>query len=593
MSRLLELAANEKPLIACSCVLAVLGAAVSFSPFLAIHGIIKELSSSLPDLSKLDAPLLTRLGLWSCAGAMAAVFLNFLALLFSHVAAYATLRKLKLDFATRVASLPLGFHSENPTGKLRKIADENIEKLETFIAHQLPDLAGSFATPVFTLVILFWFDWRLGLGSLVPILLSYGILVTAFGNEKSKMYLKKYQDSLEEMNNGAVEYVRGISVVKAFGQTVYSFGRFRETILNYGRFVKDYTMAFETHMVLFTVFINHAYLFVLPVILVLVGGVTDYPKFALASVFYLFFSVSLSTPFAKLLYVSQTGNQVVDGIARMDKILDVPPLPRTNDPKTPEGHAVEFKNVSFRYDRDGKKGGSRPLALKNLSFRAEPGNVTALVGPSGGGKSTAAHLIPRFHDVREGSIEIGGVDAREMDPDLLMAMVSFVFQDVFLFKKSIRENIRAGKKDASDAEVERAAELAQCAEFAEKLQGGLDAVVGKDTRLSGGERQRISIARAILKDSPILVLDEATAFADAENERKIQKALEVLAKDKTVIIIAHRLSTVRGADKIVVLENGSKIEEGRHGELMALGGRYRKMWESLEKSGFGQGKELT
>jgi ATP-binding cassette subfamily B protein len=370
-----------------------------------------------------------------------------------------------------------------------------------------------------------------------------------------------------------VEYVRGIPVVKAFNQTVFSFRKFHETIVNYGRFVLDYTMAFETRMGLFLVLINHVYLFLLPVIILLAGGAEDYGEFALAAVFYLVFSVSLATPFTKLLYVSQTGRQIADGIERMDKVLDVPPLPETSSPETTDEYSVSFENVTFSYD------GSKE-AVSRVSFTARQGEVTALVGPSGGGKSTLAHLIPRFHDVAEGAVRIGGVDIRNMAGEYLMSLVSFVFQDVFLFRRSIMDNIRIGRKDATREEAAAAAKSAQCHEFIEKLPQGYDTVIGTgNIHLSGGERQRLVIARAILKDAPILVLDEATAFADPENEQKIQLAFKELMRNKTVIIIGHRLSSVRGADRIVVMDRGVAAEEGRHEELVRAGGRYKRMWE--------------
>ena len=575
MARLWELASTKKGLVIPSCILAVMSVAASFTPYIAVYYIIRELVIHFTNLGALDTAYMIRLGWLACGGAVAAIVLNFAALMCSHVAAFMTLYNLKLDFTRHIASLPLGFHTANSTGKLRKVVDENIEKLEGFIAHQLPDLAGSFATPVFTLVVLFVFDWRLGLGSLVPVVLSYVIQMSAFGNEASKVFIEKYQTSLEDMNNAAVEYVRGIPVIKAFNQTIFSFRKFHETIVNYGRFVKDYTMAFETHMELFMTVIHHVYLFLLPVIILLAGGAEDYGAFALAAVFYLVFSVSLSMPFTKLMYVSQIGRQIADGIERMDSVLDTPPLPETSSPKTTDRYSVSFENLRFTYNDENEA-----VALKNVSFTAEQGKVTALVGPSGSGKSTLAHLIPRFYDAAEGAVKIGGVDIRDMSSDYLMSIVSFVFQDVFLFKQSVMDNIRIGRKDAGREEVIAAAKAAQCHEFVEKLPRGYDTVIGtKNVHLSGGERQRLVIARAILKDAPVLVLDEATAFADPENEQKIRRAFEELMKNKTVIIIAHRLSTVRGADKIVVIDKGAVAEEGRHDELVAGGGRYHRMWE--------------
>jgi ATP-binding cassette subfamily B protein len=489
----------------------------------------------------------------------------------SHLAAFKTLYALKLKFTDHLASLPMGFHTENSTGKIRKVVDENIEKLEGFIAHQLPDIVGSFAMPIVILVILFIFDWRLGLATLVPIVLMY-LIQSAYTGKNAMKFIKTYQDSLEDMNNASVEYVRGISVVKAFSQTIYSFRKFYDSIKTYGDFALAYTKAFKTGFVLFLVILHNIYLFLIPVIIWLSGGVTDYPRFSMSSLFYLVFSVAITAPFIKLLYVSQKGRQIADGIERMDRVFAEKSLPEAKAPKTATRFDITFEKVTFSY--------GETEALSDVSFTARQNEVTALVGPSGSGKSTIAHLIPRFYDVNSGSIKIGGVDIRGMSGDYLMSIVSFVFQDVFLFQQSILDNIRIGNKNAGRDEVVAAAKAAQCHEFIEKLPNGYDTVIGTNNiHLSGGERQRIVIARAILKSAPIIVLDEATAFADPENEHKIQLAFEQLMKNKTVIIIAHRLSTVRGADKILVINEGRLIEEGRHDALVNANGRYSHMWQ--------------
>jgi ATP-binding cassette subfamily B protein len=583
MARLWELALRKKLLVITSCVLSVLSTAVSFTPFIAVYYIIRELVSHVPELGALDTAFMMRLGWIAAGGAAGAVLLNFLALMCSHVAAFTTLYDLKLEFTRHIAALPLGFHTENSTGKLRKIVDENIEKLEGFIAHQLPDLAGSFAMPVFTLVVLFAFDWRLGLASLVPIVAAYLIEAAAMGNKNAQIFVNKYQNSLEDMNNAAVEYVRGISVVKAFNQTIYSFRKFYQTIRDYGDFAFKYTTSFEGVMSAFMLIINHVYLFLIPVIILISGalaGSAAYAAFAMTALFYLIFSVSLSTPFTKLMYVSQNGKMILNSIERMDKVLDTPPLAETAAPKTTGEYSVAFDHVTFTYNDEGES-----VAIRDVSFTARQGEVTALVGPSGSGKSTLAHLIPRFYEAGEGAVKIGGLDIREMSGEYLMSIVSFVFQDVFLFKQSIMDNILIGNKNASREEAVAAAKAAQCHDFVEKLPQGYDTVIGtKNIHLSGGERQRIVIARAILKNAPIIVLDEATAFADPENEQKIQRAFESLMKNKTVIIIAHRLSTVRGADKIAVIDKGRLVEEGTHDALVKAGGRYSRMWEQYTRA---------
>jgi ATP-binding cassette subfamily B protein len=581
MARLMELALRRKGLVFSACFLSVVSNALSFTPFIAVYFIIREMVAHFANSAALDRTLLINLGFLAFGGAAASVVVYFIALMCSHVAAFTTIYKLKLEFTDHIASLPMGFHTQNSTGKLRKIVDVNIEKLETFIAHQLPDLAGSTAMPIITLVILLVFDWRLGLASLASILAGYLLQVIGYGGKAAKIFIEKYETSLEEMNNAAVEYVRGISVVKAFNQTIFSFRRFHDVIINYGKFVRKYTFAFETPWVLFMTVINHVYLVLVPVILLISKNVSDYPAFALASVFYLLFSVSIPMPFTKLMYVSQLGEQVADGIERMDRVLDTPPLTETASPKTVSSYSVCFENVHFAYSAVslGETEQETP-ALSGVSFTAEQGAVTALVGPSGSGKSTIAHLIPRFYDVQSGTVKIGGVDIRDMSSEYLMSIISFVFQDVFLFKQSILDNILVGSRNASRDDAIAAAKAAQCHEFIEKLPQGYDTVIGtKNIHLSGGERQRIVIARAILKNAPIIVLDEATAFADPENEQNIQRAFEKLMKDKTVIIIAHRLSTVRGADKILVIDRGRVVEQGRHDGLVNAGGRYSRMWE--------------
>jgi len=584
MSRMWELAFTKKALVISSGVLSVLSSAVSFVPFIAIYYIIREIALHMSDSSAVDSGYITGLGWLAGGAAVGAIVLNFAALMCSHLAAFKTLYNLKLSFTNHLAGLPMGFHTENSTGKIRKIVDENIEKIEGFIAHQLPDIIGSFATPVVVLVILFVFDWRLGLSTLVPIIILYALQSIYMGKNSMK-FIKVYQDSLEDMNNSAVEYVRGISVVKAFSQTVYSFRKFYDSIKRYGDFALAYTKSFKTGFVMFLTVINHIYVFLIPVIILIAGGTDDYVRFAMSALFYLIFSVAITAPFLKLMYVSQRSRQIADGIERMDKMLNVAPLPEAKNPKTAKNYSVSFSGVSFSYDGLEEESAAVTEALKNVSFTAKQGEVTALVGPSGSGKSTIAHLIPRFYDVADGSITIGGVDIREMSSDYLMSIVSFVFQDVFLFQQSILDNIKIGNKDAGRDDVIAAAKAAQCHEFIERLPNGYATVIGTNNiHLSGGEKQRLVIARAILKNAPIIVLDEATAFADPENEHKIQLAFEHLMKNKTVIIIAHRLSTVRGADNIVVVDEGRVAEQGKHDALVKSGGRYSHMWKQYTAS---------
>ena len=580
MGRLMELAATKKPLMISSVILSALASVASFVPYIGIYYIVREIMGVYPDFKSLDVQKTIGFGWVAFGGILGNILLYFGALVCSHLAAFGTLYELKVNFASHLAKLPLGFHLAVGSGKMRKIMDENIEKVEGFIAHQLPDIVAAFVAPFVMIIILLGVDWRFGLASLAGVIIAFMVEFKAYGNDAAKKMMSNYQETLEDMNNASVEYIRGISVVKAFKQTVYSFKRLHETIKKYTGFVIPYTLSWENYMSAFTTIINNIYLFLIPVGIWIGAKTTDYKSFATTFMFYLIFVPSISSVMMKIMYVSSNSMQIIGGVERMDSILNKDPLKEADKSEAPKGYSIKFDNVYFSYDED-----KEASALKNVSFEAKQGEVTAIVGPSGGGKSTIAHLIPRFYDINEGSIKIGNVDIRNMKLPYLMEMVSFVFQDVFLFKQSIMDNIRIGNQKATDEEIIEAAKAAQCHEFIKKLPNGYDTVVGtKGVHLSGGERQRIVIARAIVKDAPIIVLDEATAFADPENEYLIQKAFEKLIQNKTVIIIAHRLSTIRSANNIVVMDKGSLIEEGNHENLVNKKGKYYDMWNMYTKS---------
>jgi ATP-binding cassette subfamily B protein len=580
MGRLLELAATKKPLIAGAAVFSALASVASFVPYLAIYYIVREIMGVYPDFAALDVRRTVGLGWMAFGGVVANILLYFLALMCSHLAAFGTLYELKLKFAAHIAGLPLGFHLDFGSGKLRKVMDENIEKIEGFIAHQLPDLVASMVAPAVMFAILLAFDWRFGLAACAGIVIAFVVEFKAYGNEGAKTMVENYQRSLEDMNNATVEYIRGISVVKAFRQTVFSFRRLHETIKTYTGYIMPYTLSWGNYMCAFTTLVNNVYLFLIPVGIWLGIGTRDYAQYAMTFIFYLLFVPSISSVMMKIMYVSSMAMQISGGVERMDEVLRREALPETDNPRSGEGFQVEFAGVSFAYGEGRDK-----QALSDVSFRAEQGEVTAIVGPSGGGKTTLCHLLPRFYDVQRGGIRIGGVDIRDMKRDDRMQTVSFVFQDVFLFKQSIMDNIRVGNQNATDEQIVAAAKAAQCHEFVSMLPNGYHTVIGtRGVHLSGGERQRIAIARAIVKDAPVIVLDEATAFAAPENEHLIQKAFEKLMKNKTVIIIAHRLSTVRGADRIVVMDQGRVAQQGTHEQLILQGGKYSEMWKMFTRS---------
>ncbi len=579
MARLLELAATKKPLVIGSAVLSGLAAVASFIPYIAIYYVVTEIMGSYPDLGTLDIQRVIGFGWLALGGILLNVLLYYAALMCSHLAAFGTLYELKVNFASHLARVPLGFHVLVGSGKLRKIMDENIEKIEGFIAHQLPDIVASFVAPAVMVVLLMIVDWRLGLSAMAGIAVALFIQFRAYGNEGAKKMMDKYNDALEDMNNASVEYVRGITVVKAFGQTVYSLRRMHDAIKAYTKMVIPYTLSWENMMSAFTTVINNIYLFLIPVGILIGLSATDYAAYASTFIFYLIFVPSIATILMKLMYVSSSGMQITGGVERMDEILAEPQLPQPAAPKQFETHDIAFSNVTFSYK------GQQSAALSGVSFRAEQGQITAIVGPSGGGKTTIAHLIPRFFDVKEGSITIGNADVREMSSAYLMEKVSFVFQDVFLFKQSIMENIRLGDQSTTDEQVIAAAKAAQCQEFVEKLPDKYHTVIGtQGVHLSGGERQRIAIARAIVKNAPIIILDEATAFSDPENEHLIQRAFEKLMHGKTVVMIAHRLSTVRGANTIIVMDEGQIVEQGSHDALLAAKGKYYDMWDMYTRT---------
>ena len=586
LGTLLKFTKGKMHYVILSVILSTLAAVASFIPYYSIYKIIETLLKSYPNLNSIHTTELIRYGWLAFGGVAANVILYFLALICSHLAAFGTLYKLKLNFATHLALVPLGYHVIMGSGKLRKIMEDNIEKIEGFIAHQLPDIVAAIVAPIIALIMLFAVDWRYGILCLIGIITAFIIQASLYGKEGMKGMLQEYQNYMESMNNGAVEYVRGISVIKAFNQTIHSFKSLKEIIQLATGATMKYTLQWKTPMSLFMALIYNLYLFVIPLGIILMLNTSNYIDTLTTFIFYLILVPAMGGILTKTMYSSMNSVRIMGGVERMMEVLAIEPLTEPNSPQEIQHYDVMFQNVDFSYNTDSQ-------ALNNMSFLAKEHTVTALVGPSGGGKSTIAHLIPRFFDVTGGAIQIGGVDIRNLNSSYLMEKVSFVFQDVFLFKQSVKENIRMGNPNATDEEVITAAQSAMCHDFIMLLPDGYDTIIGTDGNyLSGGEMQRIAIARAIIKNSPIIVLDEATAFADPENEYLIQQALSTLLKNKTVIMIAHRLYTIKNAGHIVVVKDGKAFEQGTHEQLLQNHSMYYDMWQTYtQSSGWTMGKK--
>ncbi|WP_416998926.1 ABC transporter ATP-binding protein [Alistipes indistinctus] len=576
LKRLSSYAGRRKALLPLSLFLSAIGALAGMAPFILIWLIVRELlaAGGIPA----DPGYIVALGWWTAATAAGSVVLYFAALMASHLAAFRVESNLRREAMRRIVRMPLGFFDTTTSGRIRKIIDDNASITHSFLAHQMPDLAATILVPVAALVLIFAFDWRLGLASLVPVVASMGLMAFMMG-AKGRRFMKSYMTALEEMNTEAVEYVRGIPVVKVFQQTIFSFKNFHRSIMNYNRMVFGYTRMWEKPMSAYTVIIN-SFVFVLaPVAILLIGRSGDY-----AQVMPDFFLFALITPvfsqsIMKSMYLDQALGQAAEAIGRLDKLTAFAALPAATGPKPVRNFDIGFDNVSFRYPDAAQK------AVDSVSFTIPEGSTVALVGPSGSGKTTIARLVPRFWETTGGIVSIGGMDVREIDAQELMRHVSFVFQNTKLFKTTLLENIRYGNPDAPMEEVQRAVDMAQCREIIDRLPQGLDTRIGVDgTYLSGGEQQRIVLARAILKNAPIVVLDEATAFADPENEHLIHRALRELTKGKTVLVIAHRLTSVTGADRILVVEKGRIAEQGTHRELLEKNGIYNHMWNEYRQS---------
>ncbi|WP_461633638.1 ABC transporter ATP-binding protein [Labilibaculum euxinus] len=578
MNTLLKLqnyAGGRKIFLPLSLFLSAISSLTGMLPYIFIWFIIKELFHIEGDYSQVG---ITTYAWWAVGTAVGSVVLYFTALTLSHLVAFRVETTMRWRAMQKIVRMPLGFFDNNSSGRIRKIIDDNASITHTFLAHQLPDLAGSVLMPLTAIVLIFVFDWRLGLACLVPIIIAMALMGFMMGN-KGKKFMENYMTSLEDMNTEAVEYVRGIPVVKVFQQTVFSFKNFHNSIISYKQMVFEYTKTWENPMSVTTVVINGFVFFLVPVAVLLIGYSGNYALVLLNLFLYILLTPVFSQGIMKSMYMNQALGQAKEAVNRMESLINAEPLQSSVNPKSITKYDICFKNVSFSYP------GAANKAVDSVSFTIPEGKTIALVGASGSGKTTIARLVPRFWDADTGQVCIGGTDVKEIDHKELMNHVSFVFQNTKLFKTSLLDNIKYGNPDVSVKAVERAVDLAQCREIINKLSNGLDTKIGVEgTYLSGGEQQRIVLARAILKDAPIVVLDEATAFTDPENEHLIQKALGKLTKGKTVLLIAHRLTSVMDADIILVIDESKIAEQGSHHELLNKEGIYSKMWNEYQQS---------
>lgn len=576
LSVLMDYAGRRRVLTYLSWALSAVSALTALVPFIFVWLIVREVIEANGNFAAVQGSL-SVYGWWAVGSALISMLVYFAALMCSHVAAFRVAGNMRKRAMRHIGALPVGFMNSLGSGRVRRIVNESSGATETYLAHQLPDMVGAFATPVGMIVLLFVFDWRLGLLSLIPTALGFIIMSKMTGKDMARK-MKEYQSALENMNNEAVEYVRGVPVVKTFGQTVFSFKRFKGSIDSYHTWVVAYTKSLMWPMVAFTTAINCVFVPLIIAGLCFTAGGVD-GAFLLNLIFYIIFTPIISVTLMKVMFMSENNMIVSDALQRIDGILAIKPLPEPSAPQTPKDNSVTFENVTFAYE------GADRNAIDGITLDVKAGKTVALVGPSGGGKTTAAGLVARFWDTASGAVKVGGVNVKDIDRQTLNDTVAYVFQDSKLLKTSIFENVRMGRPSATREEVLAALHNAQCDDILNKFPHGVDTVIGsKGVYLSGGEQQRIAIARVMLKNAPVLVLDEATAFADPENEAAVQRAFERLANGRTVIMIAHRLTTVQNADKIYVLKDGKVAEEGTHAWLMEQNGLYHDMYDEYRTS---------
>lgn len=579
VARLFEIAGERKGLLILAGILSAGSACCMLVPYLSVYQVANELLQNAGNISQADSGHMIRWGWIAFAGLTGGLLLLYASLMASHVAAFRILYGLRIKLAEHIGRLPLGYLNGTSTGAIKKTMEQNIEKIETFIAHTIPDLVNVLATVVIMFTLFFTLNGWIAAVCLLAIALGIGLQYTMMFGKAGQEFMQTYFDTQEKMSASAVQYVRGMPVVKIFGQSIRSFRQFNKEIEAYKTYALKVCDTYQPGMVVFMVLLNSIVTFILPVGLLILSGQPQNIAFAAVYLFFIILGPGVATPIYKLTFLGSSTKEIDEGVTRLDRIFSEKTMPESLNPQKPHGYDITFTDVSFAYEN--KTEATRTDALHHINFTARAGEITALVGPSGSGKSTIANLIPRFWDVEQGEIKIGGTNVKNIATEQLMDLVSFVFQDSFLFFDTIYENIRVGNPHATREQVIAAAQAAQCDEFIQHLPKQYDTIIGEEgVYLSGGEEQRISVARAILKNSPILVLDEATAFADPENEYKMQLAIQKLIRDKTVIIIAHRLSSILSANRIVVLKEGCVVQQGTHEELCRQEGVYKKMWDA-------------
>lgn len=579
VARLFEIAGERKGLLILAGILSAGSACCMLVPYLSVYQVANELLQNAGNISQADSGHMIRWGWIAFAGLTGGLLLLYASLMASHVAAFRILYGLRIKLAEHIGRLPLGYLNGTSTGAIKKTMEQNIEKIETFIAHTIPDLVNVLATVVIMFTLFFTLNGWIAAVCLLAIALGIGLQCTMMFGKAGQEFMQTYFDTQEKMSASAVQYVRGMPVVKIFGQSIRSFRQFNKEIEAYKTYALKVCDTYQPGMVVFMVLLNSIVTFILPVGLLILSGQPQNIAFAAVYLFFIILGPGVATPIYKLTFLGSSTKEIDEGVTRLDRIFSEKTMPESLNPQKPHGYDITFTDVSFAYEN--KTEATRTDALHHINFTARAGEITALVGPSGSGKSTIANLIPRFWDVEQGEIKIGGTNVKNIATEQLMDLVSFVFQDSFLFFDTIYENIRMGNPHATREQVIAAAQAAQCDEFIQHLPKQYDTIIGEEgVYLSGGEEQRISVARAILKNSPILVLDEATAFADPENEYKMQLAIQKLIRDKTVIIIAHRLSSILSANRIVVLKEGCVVQQGTHEELCRQEGVYKKMWDA-------------